>query len=914
MFCRQLRSDENMMNRGVSYPAVIFIVFILLFAGISGGETPASVNLALLGRDEPGAGNMVVWLQGGEIASAGQLADGNRENAAPLPGQVQAIGVQWTVAHVADAVSIYFPQILKEQPKLTFEAYDGEDWVAIKDGLEQEQTPGGRQVKYRFEPRATRQFRIRGWDEKNPAAEVEIYAYTPEVIDGKITWPEKMVKDNLLEKEILAQPEEPSFESLSLYGLSMPTWNLMGLKEADDEQATYWDGTIYARKNHYYLSLGNPPKRLAEVRDTVTRSLIDGWLPGVIINGQIGSLAVRQTTFVHYSKAGEEQPGLFVRIEVKNLSDSAAKTMLRFWVEQQDKNALTLKNGALFVPYKMLLIPRGKYRIDRRNPGAVAYDVEIAAGETSTVELVIPLQDEEVDVKHLQEASFDEVLGDFRRYWEKQLASAMKVTVPEERLNHLYKNVLAQIYINADGSLMPYGSAPSVYNGNTYGNEEGYCMLGLAMSGFYQDAQRYMDYTYLNRKFLRKVEKYGGYADRLQPRRNGLEPTYAVEAYRITRDKEWMRSQAELLKECAEWTINNRHKTMQEEDGQKPLHWGLLPKWSHGGDIAEMQTYALSPNLSCWKGLKETAWLMGELGDKETSQRYYKEAADYGEVLDSVLDRIYRPGDNPPFMPDRVYGTEPTAADYYQLFIGGILDLMPFDFNDNRIRYFTDYLEQSNRTFCLMPRFRRDTGPGGLDALYGKGYFLTKLHQDKIKEFLLAFYGYLVFNMEHDCFTSRETNAIYASDLHLRTAFRVPDMSDPLPCSSATMLNLLRHMLLTEEMAEKGDYTGNLLILYGAPRKWFQEGKTIAVEDAPSHFGKLSYRAASHIAQGYIEATITPPKRNPCQAIKLRLRHPRGKPMIKVTMDGKNWKEFDPAKELVTFPVTEKEVSIKAWY
>ena len=46
-----------------------------------------------------------------------------------------------------------------------------------------------------------------------------------------------------------------------------------------------------------------------------------------------------------------------------------------------------------------------------------------------------------------------------------------------------------------------------------------------------------------------------------------------------------------------------------------------------------------------------------------------------------------------------------------------------------------------------------------------------------------------------------------ASDLHVRAAFPVPDVSDPLPCSSAVALHLLREMLATEEWASPGAQT-----------------------------------------------------------------------------------------------------------
>ena len=72
----------------------------------------------------------------------------------------------------------------------------------------------------------------------------------------------------------------------------------------------------------------------------------------------------------------------------------------------------------------------------------------------------------------------------------------------------------------------------------------------------------------------------------------------------------------------------------------------------------------------------------------------------------------------------------------------------------------TDFMEQKNLTFCLLPRFRRDVGAGGLDALYGKGYILTVLQQDRVDEFLLGVYAYAALNLDRGTFAcARRTSS-----------------------------------------------------------------------------------------------------------------------------------------------------------
>jgi len=329
------------------------------------------------------------------------------------------------------------------------------------------------------------------------------------------------------------------------------------------------------------------------------------------------------------------------------------------------------------------------------------------------------------------------------------------------------------------------------------------------------------------------------------------------------------------------------------------LHYGLLPKWSYGGDISELQCYALYGNFACWKGLVDTAWLLQELGEPQTAERYRADAADYWQAIERAVEGNYRRDRQPPFLPLELYADKPVGDDYDQLFAGTLLHLHAFDPAGRQIRYVTDFLEQDNRTFCLLPRFRRDVGAGGLDGLYGLGYILTKLQQDRIDEFLLGFYGYLAFNLERSTFAARETNLIYASDLHLRSRYKVPEMSDPVPCSSAVALQLLRHLLVTEIQPAPDKPAEELRLLAGAPRAWFADGRKIRLERLPTEFGEVSLEVVSHAAQGRIEARVVPPSRSPWTAIQLRLRDPQGRRLVRVRLNGQPHPELDAGRELI---------------
>ena len=120
-------------------------------------------------------------------------------------------------------------------------------------------------------------------------------------------------------------------------------------------------------------------------------------------------------------------------------------------------------------------------------------------------------------------------------------------------------------------------------------------------------------------------------------------------------------------------------------------------------------------------------------------------------------------------------------------------------------------------------------------------------------------------------------------------------------------LEQTRLMLLTER--------GNDLWL--APfvtSHWMQDGMMVSVRQAPTRFGTVAYTITSHINDGYIEAKITPPIRNAPDSIVVRLRHPHEKKIQSVTVDGKEYNNFDSEKETVTITSWSGTISVRAVY
>jgi hypothetical protein len=98
------------------------------------------------------------------------------------------------------------------------------------------------------------------------------------------------------------------------------------------------------------------------------------------------------------------------------------------------------------------------------------------------------------------------------------------------------------------------------------------------------------------------------------------------------------------------------------------------------------------------------------------------------------------------------------------------------------------------------------------------------------------------------------------------------------------------------------------------PSAWLADGRTLRVDNAPTRFGRVSYHIDSHVAQGTIEVKLTPPTEQPPKAIVLRLRHPEGKPLRSVTVNGKPWRNSSPKEGTITLAPSGGPMVIQANY
>jgi len=154
------------------------------------------------------------------------------------------------------------------------------------------------------------------------------------------------------------------------------------------------------------------------------------------------------------------------------------------------------------------------------------------------------------------------------------------------------------------------------------------------------------------------------------------------------------------------------------------------------------------------------------------------------------------------------------------------------------------------------------------------------LLRDDPKAVIRAFYSYMACAFSHTVFEPVEHRWAWGQ-------YFGP------PSTDGAWFELYRNMLIRELDND------TLLLLQATPRKWLEDGKTIEIERAPTYYGRLSMKIESQAASNNIIAQIDMPNRRRPGIILVRLRHPMGKSIKLVTVNGQDWMDFDVQKEWI---------------
>lgn len=674
------------------------------------------------------------------------------------------------------------------------------------------------------------------------------------------------------------------------------------------------DGSLQFRSNDHFLKArpGVDTPRLDLERAPVKfdfglpaklvyRTLQEESLPVCRTIWDLDGVAVEETAFVTELEGtaayGKTPPAdafavCMARLKFTNTT-AAPKTAtlpIRYFSGNKPGSIQVDANGLLWSEGRT----RGQVEADRTpTPEAdgLRWWFMLAPGQTRTIVLKIPyvVLTRAPERESLQRLNFDRERTAVAGYWRRQLDRSARLITPETTLNEFYRSHAMHLLVNcerepkSDRRFARVGS----FSYGAYGNESCMMVADLDRRGYHKEAQdcldawlQYQSTVALPGSFASKegvLYGAGGYEAGGYNQHHGWILWMMAEHYRFTRDDAWLRRSSPGIVKACDWIINETQRTSDRHE----LERGLLPAGSLE-DIGDWWTW-LSTSCYTWRGLDAAAWALEQVQDpdaarlREAADTYHRNLlANFRAAAERAPVVRLRDGTAVPHIPSHVHRRGRCFGWICETLEGALHLLITGAIDPNSreaswiVKDYEDNLYLSNQYGYTLDHFEQHWfGRGGMSMqacllLDVEPY----LFRDDVKHALRS-----LFNGQA---------VSYFPDVRMNTEHALPQMDDWRgdqfkSSDESNTTGWLRYLFVREER-------GQLLVGQAIPREWLKTGQHCGIERTATYFGPASvvFSGGDH----EISARLEGPNRNPPKEIRMRFRHPSGKLIQGVTVNG----------------------------
>jgi hypothetical protein len=501
-------------------------------------------------------------------------------------------------------------------------------------------------------------------------------------------------------------------------------------------------------------------------------------------------------------------------------------------------------------------------------------------------------------------AEFYKALYHVHAVWSRDLNPPMQIDVPDASLRDFCLHALLMEEVTRVGDHPKYGYPPlggiNVFGGYGYNNVDTFqdtfntSVAAFLEWGLFDVAGRYID-DYFNNSV-----REDGSIDTRGPEIGQYGKMLAVVAkyYAYTHDENLLRKHELKLRAIVNLfeALRKRAKDVPRSD----ITYGIIRGWSEHDSSLKIDPYRFmqphfSNNAEAARGFHDIGEVWVEMGRKLKDAHLEKqggdtllESAEMKKDMESSIERSIVNTPQPPYIP-AVAGDTPTYGKeraYAEMLESGEL-------TQKQARLLTDSLAARGESLFGLLRGGQYYN-GFLD--FGPAY--ARLLYDWPREFLLLYYAHRAHIYSRGNWTAVEGGKI---DGTLEGPYCTP--------SEVSIPTFTKWMLVFEDPDQPVVWLAK-----ATPRVWLEQGKTIAVADAPTRFGSMGYELHSDIDHGRVSAVLQLPEGYRA-ATKLRLRVPGGKALRTVTLDGSPWHDFSAELELVNIPSGRQgKISIEVSY
>ncbi|MBE7557487.1 discoidin domain-containing protein [bacterium] len=680
--------------------------------------------------------------------------------------------------------------------------------------------------------------------------------------------------------------------------------SVIGAPNDGDETAVSWNGVHFLRRrddpraeqvSRFFAfrldgeDFGAQPERLTGGWTDGQEELRPGALPERWLRYEKDGVAATLRSFTGIADDGRGNHRLHLELAVENLSRESRRGALEAvtgvvrWGQVARLgilNQLPLPDAPSTPDGRLLVDEYGQPVFLTDTPfelagtpeePAVRWNYTLKPGARTAVHLCALVDGPVADATLAALPPLGETRRAFRESWTARLNSGLRITLPESRLVLMADKFLSDCLIIPDHGRPLYGS---YFYEDTFGVEEGWPIAALARWGFFPEAQEQVQYLLTLAADDRR--------SRHKQYRKGLAPMYAWNVYELSRDADYLARILPAMQSCADEIIADCRTTLRRHEGRPVGYYGLLPRHTYGGDVAE-PAYSIYANACAWRGLRDTGLACGAAGLAAEARRYLAHAETYRAHILAAVDRIMDASADPPFVPFSMGYNSPDPAEpfpagdptpsvlsqdrlaaYWGLFAGLILETRLFPPKSVYTESILATMLQRGGLWCGQARFALDASDW--DPHYGYGLHQMWFERGEKDRFLSAFYGFIAHDLSRDTWVHGEVSSVFPERTEnfaeaaaaRRRIWRQRDYknSEPIGSGAGLLLCEIRDLLVCEGRDESGALDGSLQLLRNAPVAWWMADRQMGVERAPTAYGRLSYRVRPQYAGGRIKLDL----------------------------------------------------------
>jgi hypothetical protein len=494
-------------------------------------------------------------------------------------------------------------------------------------------------------------------------------------------------------------------------------------------------------------------------------------------------------------------------------------------------------------------------------------------------------------------------LAGLKAGWDQLLQPAMKISLPDPHLENLVRFSLVRALMSRSAGYPKYGAVEKNYGGSEHdGFQDTFTVETEAMNewGLTERAGQYIE-----NYFQQSVTDEGSIVYRgPETGQYGRMLTVAAQFVAAGGDGAVLLRCRARLDAVTRLLLELRAKALRRPPDDTAI--GMIAGWSEADSCLEkdpqryVQPY-FSNSTEAARGLRDLGRVWQSIGeqqgDAELQQwglRLIGEAAALRRDLALATARSLLTLNGERILPSIAGVTEPAHVvvkrdpldPQYRGYRAYMEMMHSGNLSAEQIGLIADYRAHHFDTLLGVPTaYGYNTREMAGFLSYGHGYGLIQI--DRIREALLLTYSLMAHQYTRGTWLAPETRRPMAS-------------TECAPyCSPAQLAVplLLRWLLVFEDPESETLWLGK-----GIPSAWLTAGRRTTVSEAPTRWGRIGYTISCAANRGPITASVHFPQQGIAAETRLRIRAGLERRMLSVWVNGKRWKQFDPASEIITLP------------